>query len=161
LEKPDSFLNMIVQMIIIFLVSILFAGGYFLCNHSTFPLITENQQVRRMADSILVLSGNQVRAINYKQLKRLMKFNDCLLIDVRSATDYNTDHIPGAINIPASDLEPNDGLIEELSLKYDCIVTYCDNQNCMESLSMAYKLQIFFSEIYYYAGGWHDYQQSR
>ncbi len=38
--------------------------------------------------------------INYEELSQLTEKSDLLLIDVRTAAEYEAGHIPGAVNIP-------------------------------------------------------------
>lgn len=64
-------------------------------------------------------------------IERVKEGEDIIIVDVRDPGAYGAAHIPGAINIPASD--------EELVAKFralgrgKAIVTYCYTEDCMAS----------------------------
>ncbi|MBR2704135.1 MAG: rhodanese-like domain-containing protein [Clostridia bacterium] len=58
--------------------------------------------------------------INYNQLKEMEKYNNVILIDVRSRQEFYESHIKGAINIPLIN-------IKRYKFSYDqMIVLYCN-----------------------------------
>lgn len=60
------------------------------------------------------------------ELKNFIEKGGVKIIDVRSESDYNISHIPGAISIPKADLDKN---LDKLS-KEDINIIYCYNQQC-------------------------------
>jgi rhodanese-related sulfurtransferase len=63
--------------------------------------------------------------VNYEELKSLMENDSLLLIDVRTEGEYNSGHIPGAINIPYDTMP--DTMPEGSKEKQ--IVVYCRSGN--------------------------------
>lgn len=72
--------------------------------------------------------------LNFITLEKLMEMkendDDFTLVEVLSEDMYDDWHIPGAINIPASEME--DRAEEELD-KDEVIVVYCANYHCEAS----------------------------
>jgi len=72
--------------------------------------------------------------LNFITLEKLMEMkeneDDFTLIEVLSEDAYNKEHIPGAINIPADEIE--DRAESELD-KDKVIVVYCANYHCKAS----------------------------
>jgi rhodanese-related sulfurtransferase len=58
------------------------------------------------------------------------------ILDVRKAEDYKAGHIPGAVNIPLSELEKQ---YKKISKK-EQVYVYCGNLLCRASLKAAYLL---------------------
>lgn len=67
--------------------------------------------------------NNKQHCITTEDLKALIQFNTdgVLIVDVRNADEYTTQHIEGALNIPLTELERR---VTELS-KEITIVTVC------------------------------------
>lgn len=156
--KPRPFLNLILQSCLIFGFACILAAVFFLFRGQSFPLVPDSQYIQVKADSVLAVNGQQIHPVSYRQLNKLLSQGNAALIDVRSANAFSRGHIPGAVSIPLSDLYLNYDLIETLQAEYRIVITYCDSPDCMESLSVAYELQMFFPEIYYYVGGWNEYK---
>ena len=79
----------------------------------------------------------EVQVISLQQLKEHL--GEVLVVDVRSAYEYKTLHIKGAVNVPLSD--PNFvakmAKLREESVKD--IVVYCNGKTCMKSYKAAKK----------------------
>lgn len=60
----------------------------------------------------------------------------CTILDVRKAEDYKAGHIPGAVNIPLSELDKQ---YKKISKK-EQVYVYCGNLLCRASLKAAYLL---------------------
>jgi rhodanese-related sulfurtransferase len=59
------------------------------------------------------------------QLLERLGSSDCVVLDVRSAREYRSGHIPGALHIPHSKVA---GHLDELRAHEDCdIVIYCES----------------------------------
>jgi 3-mercaptopyruvate sulfurtransferase SseA len=63
-----------------------------------------------------------VERITQEELKKLMKKNKVLVVDVRGAEAYKGGHIPGSISAPLSEIDKH---LEELKSAKKRIVTYC------------------------------------
>jgi len=67
------------------------------------------------------------------------RYEQVVVVDVRSELEYNTLHIKNAINIPLSSpdfIERMKGLRSEMN---KTIVTYCNGKTCMKSFKAARK----------------------
>lgn len=67
------------------------------------------------------------------------KGDDFVLIDVLPKEKYESQHLPGAINIPVNEIE--DRIKEEVPEKDKEIVVYCANTKCQASPKAAEKLE--------------------
>ena len=63
----------------------------------------------------------------YKALSQMAKEDNYILLDVRTAEEYNDGHIPGAINIANETIRTNE--IAELPDKAQRIYIYCRSGN--------------------------------
>lgn len=87
--------------------------------------------------------------IDYKKVLELLS-KGAVIIDVREPSKYNKEHIRGAINIPASEIEKR---INEIPSEKPVIV-YCGSYSCTASLVAARKLsELGRSNIYRFVGG--------
>ncbi len=68
-------------------------------------------------------------AINAATLRRRLRDDDVLLLDVRPAEEFSAGHIPGARSIPVGELESR---LQELPLDRE-IVAYCRGPYCVFS----------------------------
>lgn len=87
--------------------------------------------------SSLKNTDDQINYIQAKELKDKMEANpDLLLLDVRTAEDYNWEHIEGAANIPLNELSYH---YQKFNKKTE-VVTVCDNSECEYSYIAARRL---------------------
>jgi len=63
-----------------------------------------------------------VERITQEELKKLMKADKVLVVDVRGADAYKTGHIPGSVSAPLAEIDKH---LEELKSAKKPIVTYC------------------------------------
>ena len=64
------------------------------------------------------------REISYKKLQEMIKkYDNAILVDVRSSQEFDENHLDGAINIPIFDL--NQIAEKILKDKEQIIITYC------------------------------------
>ena len=63
-----------------------------------------------------------VERITQDELKKLMKADKVLVVDVRGADAYKGGHIPGSVSAPLSEIEKH---LDELKSAKKPIVTYC------------------------------------
>jgi len=102
-----------------------------------------------MAESmpgIKKITGEELKAWK-DQSKRFV------LLDNRVATDYDKEHIPGALRLAPDDLMPNPKLADRFS-KDDVIVNYCNGVKCWRSSGAMVLLQsLGFKNLYWYRDG--------
>lgn len=72
-------------------------------------------------------------SISREELLERIRAGDITLLDVRSAEEYALGHLPGALNIPAEELEQR---LSELPPKQD-VVAYCRGPYCVLSTNAA------------------------
>lgn len=90
-------------------------------------------------------SKRDIIEISFKEIKK----DECILIDVRSKKEYLEGHLPGAINIPLSNIRKGIKNIEQENKK---IVLYC--QSGARSKKAAKILEdMQYQEIYNLTGG--------
>lgn len=109
----------------------------------TVPLFYESSQIKSNDELTLAV----VRTI-YRQ-------KEALFIDARKKTDYETGHIPGAINIPVNlgrseKVELLNGISKDLK-----IIVYCENVQCQFADRLAREMQYMkFKSVAVFKGGW-------
>jgi rhodanese-related sulfurtransferase len=87
--------------------------------------------------------------VDYKRVLELLKQGG-LIIDVREPKSYAKEHIKGAINMPASEIEKR---LPEIPADKPIIV-YCTNYSCTASLVAARKLaELGRTNVYRFVGG--------
>ncbi|PWV37868.1 MAG: rhodanese-like domain-containing protein [Desulfurococcaceae archaeon] len=87
--------------------------------------------------------------VDYKKVLELLK-QGAVIIDVREPKSYAKEHISGAINIPASEIEKR---VTELPANKPLIV-YCSSYTCTASLAAAKKLtELGRKDVYRFVGG--------
>jgi len=87
--------------------------------------------------------------VDYKRVLELLKQGG-VIIDVRERGSYAKEHIKGALNIPASEIEKR---ISEIPADRPVIV-YCTNYSCTASLVAAKKLaELGRNNVYRFVGG--------
>ncbi|MDT7888450.1 MAG: rhodanese-like domain-containing protein [Desulfurococcales archaeon] len=87
--------------------------------------------------------------IDHRRVLELLKQGG-LIIDVREQKSYAKEHIKGAINIPASEIDKK---ISEIPADKPVIV-YCSSYSCTASLTAAKKLsELGRTNVYRFVGG--------
>ncbi len=74
--------------------------------------------------------------ISYTEAVRYLREGTALFVDARHGFDFQEGHIPGAINIPLTEVGSLQQLISSLP-KDEVIITYCDGQDCNSSEALA------------------------
>jgi rhodanese-related sulfurtransferase len=92
--------------------------------------LSESQlyEIKRIKMELMNQHEN-MEAVSLDELTKLMEMGKVLLIDVRPAEEYDTEHIPGAISIPIEELEKH---LSSLPLNIE-IVAYCRGPYCLMS----------------------------
>ena len=81
-----------------------------------------------LLSSCLFSKGESYKRISMDEAKVLMKETEgYILLDVRTKEEYESGYIPGAINIPLSDI--NENVVSSLPDKSQMILVYCRSGN--------------------------------
>lgn len=98
--------------------------------------------------------------INLKDAFKCFANGTAIFIDTRTSDRYRLGHIPGAISLPIEELSFEEFSLENLGLDQK-IVTYCDGEECSESIDLAlYLEEIGFSNIYFFMSGWQEWKNA-
>ena len=86
-------------------------------------------------------------------LERIEGGVDFVLVDALAPMVYAHSHLPGAINIPPSDVQP-ERLARRIPDHDTEIVVYCANENCDDSIATGEGLQALgYTNVRHYPGG--------
>jgi rhodanese-related sulfurtransferase len=93
--------------------------------------------------------------ISYEELVRRFSAPSAAFIDARSADVYAQGHLPGAFNVPSSDIENHMGVIYENVPPDKLIIIYCDGGNCEASHHVAaFLAESKFRNVRIFKEGW-------
>lgn len=108
-------------------------------------------------------STAQVHVPEEIQLKSVLSHyenSSAIFIDTRNHEDYTEGHIPRAISIPLESFDFKSEILSELS-KDQRIITYCDGEECSQSIDMAvYLEELGFTNVYFFIEGWLEWQKN-
>ncbi|MCX7930648.1 MAG: rhodanese-like domain-containing protein [Chlorobi bacterium] len=106
----------------------------------------------------------RVRAVTYKQVRMMLRNEDVLFMDARRKDEYDSGHIPRALNVDIQlfELDPNyRNQIMQMLYSLDKrrpVVTYCGGGHCELSHRLSDLLvSIGFEHVFIYLGGWNEY----
>ncbi len=103
--------------------------------------------------------ANPISQIDLTTALKLQKTPGVLFVDARPKAEFETGHIPGAINIPAKSFEDVAPGLKESLVKADKVVTYCSDVGCDEALEVAEMLhELLNRSILVFADGMREYQ---
>jgi rhodanese-related sulfurtransferase len=92
-------------------------------------------------------------------LAKIESGDELVLVDALAPMAYAHSHLPGAINLPPSDVNP-ELVARRIPDRGMQIVVYCANPNCEDSLATAQRLQeLGYTNVHHYPGGkneWRD-----
>ena len=71
------------------------------------------------------LNRSSTKEIDYEDLKKKIRKNNAILIDVRSKQEYEEGHLPNAIHISLYDLEKE--VLKQIPNKTTYIIVYCSS----------------------------------
>jgi rhodanese-related sulfurtransferase len=108
---------------------------------------------------VIFLYTEHVRAIGIDHLKRMMDGGEqFILLDVRSRSDYDKEHIKGARSLPLDEIESKASARLQPG---DDIIVYCDSFVCSASTSAAKILaRLGFKKVRDYKGGQREWKQA-
>ena len=99
------------------------------------------------------LSRSSTKEISYEDLRKKMRQNNAILLDVRSKQEYEEGHLPQAINISLYDLTKE--IQKQVPNKTACIIVYCSSgfrskqaQELLEKMG--------YEEVYNLKNGYQD-----
>ena|SRR5438128_1092052 len=83
--------------------------------------------------------------------------SSALFVDVRSWTDYDFGHIPGAISLPEEEFAQRFPDLKPRLERARTIVVYCKNRDCGKSMWAAIRLhQAGLTQTAIYPAGWNE-----
>ena len=92
-------------------------------------------------------------------LRKIDAGDDFVLVDALAPMVYAHSHLPGAINLPPSAVDPT-RLARRIPDLDTEIVVYCANPDCEDSIATAQRLQALgYTNVHHYPGGkneWRD-----
>ena len=97
--------------------------------------------------------------ITRHELRELIDAGSVIVVETLAAPYYESGHLPGAINIPHTDVKE---LAPELLPDKDAaIVTYCSNTACANSgVALAQLRKLGYTNVRKYAEGKQDWQEA-
>ena len=95
-----------------------------------------------------------MQEISAEELRRKLDDGDSfVLVDALAPMVYAHSHLPGAINIPPSAVDP-ERVARRIPDRATEIVVYCSNPNCQDSIVTGERLEgLGYSNVGHYAGG--------
>lgn len=95
--------------------------------------------------------------VTMTEAKRAFDLKEAVFIDARSSQDYNAGHIPGALNLPVSELEARGQALLKGIPKDARIIAYCSGETCQSSILLARILieKLGYSRTHVFFDGWH------
>lgn len=105
---------------------------------------------------------NDVHVIDLAATKRLFDKKAAIFVDARSSWPYQLGHVPGALNVPPSEIPAAlDAALTDLS-KDTVLVVYCSGTTCNLGTKLAQKLtrEMDFTRIYVFEGGFPQWEEA-
>ena len=103
-----------------------------------------------------------VHVIDLAMAKRLFDQKAAVFVDARSSWPYQLGHVPGALNVPPSEiLAVLDAALADLS-RDTALVVYCSGTTCNLGNKLAQKLteEMDFTRIYVFEGGFPQWEEA-
>jgi rhodanese-related sulfurtransferase len=108
-------------------------------------------EVERAARNYL---GDEVEAISRDELRKRLRRNDVVLVDVRPAEEFQSGHIDGALSVPLDELDQR---LAELPEGCE-IVAYCRGEFCAYAYEAVRALRAAGRSARRLDGGWPEWQ---
>lgn len=98
--------------------------------------------------------------VTAEELRRKLEEGEAfVLVDALAPMVYAHSHLPGAINLPASNVDP-DRVARRIPDRSTEIVVYCSSDDCDDSHVTAGKLQeLGYTEVKHYRGGKNEWRE--
>ncbi len=103
-----------------------------------------------------------VHVIDLAMAKRLFNKKAAVFVDARSSWPYQLGHVPGALNVPPSEIPAAfDAALADLS-RDTTLIVYCSGATCNLGSKLAQKLakEMDFTHIYVFAGGFPQWEEA-
>jgi len=99
--------------------------------------------------------------VTAEELLRLIEDDDALvLVDALPPMSYAHSHLPGAINLPPSAVDPS-VLARRIPDRNAEIVVYCANPDCEDSVATAHRLRALgYTNVHHYPGGKNEWREA-
>jgi rhodanese-related sulfurtransferase len=95
------------------------------------------------------------------EAESLWRRSSSLFVDVRSRFDYESGHIPGAVNLPDEEFEIVFPTLQRRLERAEALVVYCKSTDCGKSLWSAIRLrQKGLQQTKIYPEGWNEWSTS-
>ncbi len=105
-------------------------------------------------------SDKDLQHIGYREVKDMLadstEKRPVVLVDLRNAQQFAKGHIPGAVNIPYSELSATD---ERLTRAHKIIVYAESYKGQYSDVASKKLLSLGLKETYSFAGGWYEWQK--
>jgi rhodanese-related sulfurtransferase len=111
-----------------------------------------------------ILFGKGSKNLSWPETQSLLAANEIVLVDARNAIDYQTEHIPGAVSLPATSSEAE---VAAFAAKYPrdtALVLYCGSKMCPMSHNLAKELRSKkwgYTNVRIMPGGFAEYRASK
>jgi len=86
-----------------------------------------------------------------------------LLLDARSPSQYEQEHIPGALNLTEAYFDEQIASVLDLWYPGLALIIYCDSRQCGSSKVIAARLRTEFQmkQVFVLKGGWESWKKQR
>ena len=103
-----------------------------------------------------------VHTITLAETKRLFDKKTAVFVDARSSWPYQLGHLPGALNVPPSEIPAAFGAALADLPKDTVLVVYCSGTTCSLGTKLAQKLaeEMNFTRIYVFEGGFPQWEEA-
>jgi rhodanese-related sulfurtransferase len=130
-----------------------------LSGYSAWSLAQRHQPTINLADDH---SPNAIPLLRLSEVEKLWHEPSTIFLDVRSATDYEFGHIPGAILLPEEEFEQKFPELKSRLERARVIVVYCKSVDCGKSLWAAIRLRNEgLQQAAIYPAGWNEWYLHR
>ncbi len=154
----------ILQTIFIVIASILLGFTNNIVNPNRVLISFDRPQAPAASDSTfeteepITVDGPVV--LSKEQLSTLIQKQNVIIIDARTPAEFQSGHIPGAINIPFDLLSQHIEQIDAFE-REKWLVPYCDGPPCEKSMELATLLfDMGFMRVAYYEAGLDDWKKT-
>ena len=118
-----------------------------------FNLLVES--TRKAAEGVVEERFKDIKLISIEEAKALFDAGKTVFLDARDASDYESGHIKGAVNLPFEDFAMKFPEVSKILKSGDSIVTYCSGADCELSKSLGEKLiHMGYKNTVVFSGGW-------
>jgi rhodanese-related sulfurtransferase len=98
--------------------------------------------------------------IDADTLQSLVEAGKVILLDARTADEFNQGHIPGAVNLPITRFNATYGFLTSIFAENKMIICYCEGHDCTDSSLLAFELhKKGYKDIFVYKGGMAEWEQ--